>query len=50
MGTRGFSRVWRELSVLAEGRQIFSIRTETGDHAGKVSGTQGNAVSALMED
>ena len=54
LGTRGFSRVRREFSVLAEGRHIFGRRpklpaashykdlTETGNRARKVSGTQGN--------
>ena len=57
LGTRGFSRVRREFSVLAEGRHIFGRRpkplektfrpghykdlTETGNRARKVSGTQG---------
>ena len=51
LGTRGFSRVRREFSVLAEGRHIFGRRpkprpghcedlTETGNRARKVSGTQ----------
>ena len=53
-GTRGFSRVWRQFSVLAEGWHIFGRRpkprgfraghhkdlTETGNRARKVSGTQ----------
>ena len=49
LGTRGFSRVRREFSVLAEGQQIFGRRpkpraaTETGNRARKVSGTQGTA-------
>ena len=38
LGTRGFSRVRREFSVLAEGRQIFGRRPNC---ARKVSGTQG---------
>ena len=58
LGTRGFSRVRREFSVLAEGRHVFGRRpkprekafraghyedlTETGNRARKVSGTQGN--------
>ena len=48
LGTRGFSRVRREFSVLAEGRHISGRRpkpraaTETGNSARKVSGTQGN--------
>ena len=53
MGARGFSRVRREFSVLAEGGHIFGRRpkpraakhykdlTETGNRARKVSGTQG---------
>ena len=56
LGTRGFSRVGRELSVLAEGRHIrswaeagrktfraghYKDLTETGNCARKVSGTQG---------
>ena len=50
LGTRGFSRVRRKFSVLAEGRHIFDLRpkprdlTETGNRARKVSGTQGNYV------
>ena len=56
LGTRGFSRLRRELSLLAEGRHIFYRRpkprekragyykdlTETGNRARKVSGTQGS--------
>ena len=38
LGTRGFSRVRGEFSVLAEGQHM----TETGNRARKVSGTQGN--------
>ena len=56
LGTRGFSRVRREFSVLAEGRHIFSRRpkpraghdkdlTETGSRARKVSGAQGDFMS-----
>ena len=57
LGTTGFSRLRREFSVLAEGRQVFGRRpkpraaklfaghhkdlTETGNRARKVSGTQG---------
>ena len=51
LGTRGFSRVRREFSVLVEGRHIFGRRpkprgslkdfTETRNRARKVSGTQG---------
>ena len=57
LGTRGFSRVRREFSVLAKGRHVFGRRpkaraakfraghykdlTETGNRARKVSGTQG---------
>ena len=43
LGTRDFSRVQREFSVLAEGRHIFGRRpnSETGNRARKVSGTQG---------
>ena len=60
LGTRGFSRVQRECSVLAESRHIFGRRpnsraakprekphkdlTETGNRARKVSGTQGRVV------
>jgi len=40
LSTTGFSRVRREFSVLTEGRHIFG-RTETGNRARKVSGTQG---------
>ena len=53
-GTRGFSRLRREFSVMAEGRHIFSRRpvhykylTETGNCATIVSGTQGNSPSTL---
>ena len=62
LGTRGFSRVRREFSVLAEGRHIFGRRpkplektfraghykdlTATGNRARKVSGTQGRAHSS----
>ena len=56
LGTRGFSRVRREFSVLAEGRHIFGRRpkpraghdkdlTETGNRARKVSGAQGDFMS-----
>ena len=38
LGTRGFSRVRREFSVLAEGRSHLA---ETGNRARKDSGTQG---------
>ena len=59
LGTRGFSRVRQESSVLAEGRHIFSCRlkpraghykdlTETGNHARKVSGTQGRVPSTCI--
>ena len=60
LGTRGFSRVRRELSVLAEGRHVFGRRpkpraakdlTETGNRARKVSGTQGmlfNNIATIM--
>ena len=63
LGTRGFSRVRREFSVLAEGRHIFGRRpkpraafraghykdlTETGNRARKVSGTQGT--SAVVQN
>ena len=46
LGTRGFSRVRSEFSVLAEGRHIFGAGhykdlTETGNRARKFSGTQG---------
>ena len=56
LGTRGISHVWREFSVLAEGRHMFCCRpkpraaghykdlTETGNRARKVSGTQGSPV------
>ena len=58
LGTRGFSRVQREFSVLAEGRHIFGRRpkpraghykdlTENGNRARKVSGTQGIILSTL---
>ena len=40
LGTRGFSRVQREFSVLAEGRHIFGHRPKPRA-ARKVSGTQG---------
>ena len=55
LGTRGFSRVRREFSVLAEGQHIFGVGrshgrrdheknlTETGNRARKVSGTQGTS-------
>ena len=49
VGTRGFSRLLRKFSVLAEGRHIFGHRpkpraaTETGNHARKVAGTQGKS-------
>ena len=56
LGTRGFSGVGWEFSVLAEGRHIFGLKpkppaakrhnkdlTETGNRARKVSGTQGSA-------
>ena len=47
LGTRGFSRVRREFSVLAEGRHILGRShhkdlTETGNSARKVSGTHGS--------
>ena len=45
LGTRGFSRVRREFSVLAEGRSragYYEDLTETGNRARKVSGTQGS--------
>ena len=53
LGTRGFSRVRREFSVLAEGWHILGRRpkrhykdlTETGNRARKVSGTQSTALS-----
>ena len=44
LGTRGFSHVRREFSVLAEGRSNaghYKDLTETGNRARKVSGTQG---------
>ena len=47
LGTRGFSRVWWESSVLAEGRSReknaghYKDLTEIGNRARKVSGTQG---------
>ena len=54
LSTRGFSRERREFSVLAEDQHIFALSsapffraghykdlTETGNRAGKVSGTQG---------
>ena len=37
LGTRGFSRVRREFSVLGHYKDL----TETGNRARKVSGTQG---------
>ena len=48
LGTRGFSRVRQEFSVLAQDRQIFGRRpkpgdkdlTEIGNRVRKVSGTQ----------
>ena len=49
LGTRGFYRLLRKFSVLAEGRHIFGHRpkpraaTETGNHARKVAGTQGKS-------
>ena len=50
LGTRGFSRVRREFSVLAEGQHIFGVGrsreknlTETGNRAKNVSGTQGTS-------
>ena len=49
VGTRGFSRLLRKFSVLAEGRHIFGhgpkprAATETGNHARKVAGTQGKS-------
>ena len=53
LGARGFSRVRRKFSVLAEGRSRgktfravhYKELTETGNRARKVSGTQG--MSAL---
>ena len=42
VGTRGFSRVWRKFSVLAEGRHIFGRKPKPRNRARKVSGTQGN--------
>ena len=47
LGTRGFSRVQREFSVLAEGRHIFKDLTETGNRARKVSGTQGSKIANM---
>ena len=49
LGTRGFSRVRRKFSVLAEGRHIFGRRpkpraAKTGNHARKVSCTQGSPI------
>ena len=41
LGTRGFSRVQREFSVLAEGAGHYKDLTETGNRARKVSGTRG---------
>ena len=64
LGTRGFSRVRREFSVLAEGRHIFGRRpkpraafragpykdlTETGNRAKKVSSTQGKCKANDMK-
>ena len=62
LGTRGFSRVRREFSVLAKGRHIFGCRpkpraaghykdlTETGNRARQVSGTQGTSVWDASEN
>ena len=56
LGTRGFSRVRRKFSVLAEGRHLFGRRpkpraakdlTETGNRARKVSGTQGRSCEMM---
>ena len=63
LGTRGFSRVRREVSVLAEGRHIFGRRpkppektsgtghykdlTETGNRASKISGTRGRFIGQI---
>ena len=49
LGTRGFSRVRRKFSVLAEGRHIFGRRpkpraAKTGNHARRVSCTQGSPI------
>ena len=52
--------MWREFLVLAEGRHIFGRRpkpraghykdlTETGNHARKVSGTQGTPLQSLTQ-
>ena len=51
LGTRGFSRVRRKFSVLAEGRSHerrshYKDYTETGNRTRKVSGTQGNLLRA----
>ena len=49
LGTRGFSRVRREFSVLAEGRHIhYKDLTETGNRTRKVSGTQGKHSQTLL--
>ena len=62
LGTRGFSRVRREFSVLAKGRHIFGCRpkpraaghykdlTETGNRTRQVSGTQGTSVWDASEN
>ena len=49
---RGFLRVQREFSVLAEDQHIFGRRpnedlTETANRARKVSGTQGKQIENL---
>jgi len=55
LGTRGFSRVRREFSVLAEGRSHerrsaghYKDVTETGNREKKVSGTQGSTPRDLQ--
>ena len=48
LGTRGFSRVRRKFSVLAEGRSHERRSTETGNRARKVSGTQGTFLSKMF--
>ena len=53
LGTRGFCRVRRELSLLAEGRHIFGRRPKPREkkpenRARKVSGTQGTILANVM--
>ena len=50
----GYQRFLSAAGIFGVGRRPTHLHyndlTETGDRAGKVSGTQGNAVSALIED